>query len=414
MREVHVKARQSKHGTRYQYYFEIDSIDGKRKYISKSGFKTKTEAKEAGKLAQQEYEANQTAHIVSNDILYQDFVPLWTDSLDDLKPNTLQLYLKQLNLYCIPPLKDMPLRDITNQHLQNILTDMYDNGYSPYTINAVKHLFTKQFRWAVVQHYLSTSPCIELHIPSNRIPQTPTRRKPRSPLSKGDIQRIFTLYPPSDYRYTGLALGYQLGLRIGEAYALTWEDIDLDKKEVTIRRQVQSRAFNSPLNQPDINERYFYFSSPKYDSCRTIDILDDSFVLYLENAKRQQNLNMDRYGALYKHYYVAYTNLNEPYLTTKPTDTEIHLVNVREDGSYVSKDVVARINDMVRNKLRITPFDFHTLRHTHATELVDSGARPEYVQQRLGHKNIETTMNVYYHMTDSTRKEQSERLKQMF
>lgn len=57
MKDVLVKARTLASGkTVYEYRFEIASINGKRKWKTKSGFKTKTEAKQAGKLAQQTYE----------------------------------------------------------------------------------------------------------------------------------------------------------------------------------------------------------------------------------------------------------------------------------------------------------------------------------------------------------------------
>ena len=57
MKDVLIKARTLSTGKIvYEYRFEIASVDGKRKWKSKSGFKTKTEAREAGKLAQQAYE----------------------------------------------------------------------------------------------------------------------------------------------------------------------------------------------------------------------------------------------------------------------------------------------------------------------------------------------------------------------
>lgn len=49
MGDVMIRSRNRKSGTVYEYYFEIASIDGKRKWTSKGGFKTKKEAKEAGK-----------------------------------------------------------------------------------------------------------------------------------------------------------------------------------------------------------------------------------------------------------------------------------------------------------------------------------------------------------------------------
>lgn len=45
-------------------------------------------------------------------------------------------------------------------------------------------------------------------------------------------------------------------------------------------------------------------------------------------------------------------------------------------------------------------FDFHSLRHTHATRLIEAGASPKTVQVRLGHEKIETTLQTYVHDTE--------------
>ncbi|WP_420372064.1 tyrosine-type recombinase/integrase [Metaclostridioides mangenotii] len=44
-------------------------------------------------------------------------------------------------------------------------------------------------------------------------------------------------------------------------------------------------------------------------------------------------------------------------------------------------------------------FNFHSLRHTHATTLIENGANIKDVQARLGHNNIETTLGTYTHAT---------------
>ena len=45
-------------------------------------------------------------------------------------------------------------------------------------------------------------------------------------------------------------------------------------------------------------------------------------------------------------------------------------------------------------------FDYHSLRHTHATLLIESGADVKNVQTRFGHTNIETTLQTYVHDTE--------------
>jgi len=45
-------------------------------------------------------------------------------------------------------------------------------------------------------------------------------------------------------------------------------------------------------------------------------------------------------------------------------------------------------------------FDYHSLRHTHATMLIEAGADVKNVQTRLGHANIQTTLQTYVHDTE--------------
>ena len=59
---------------------------------------------------------------------------------------------------------------------------------------------------------------------------------------------------------------------------------------------------------------------------------------------------------------------------------------------------------IIHYKLGYKKFDYHSLRHTHTTMLLSSGANIKAVQERLGHKKIDITLQVYTHVTDEMRK----------
>ena len=68
------------------------------------------------------------------------------------------------------------------------------------------------------------------------------------------------------------------------------------------------------------------------------------------------------------------------------------------------------ITAIARTELGFDKFDYHSLRHTHATMLAEKGASPKYVQYRLGHKNIQVTMQIYQHLTNKMSTENAQLL----
>ena len=77
----------------------------------------------------------------------------------------------------------------------------------------------------------------------------------------------------------------------------------------------------------------------------------------------------------------------------------VHMVCVAENGQYTSTDSFKFCSRVIHKELLLA-FDYHSLRHTHATVLIESGADVKDVQTRLGHTNIETTLQTYVHDTE--------------
>ena len=84
---------------------------------------------------------------------------------------------------------------------------------------------------------------------------------------------------------------------------------------------------------------------------------------------------------------------------------EVFLVNLRENGTYCQPRITQHLCRIVHYELGMPAFDMHSLRHTRCSMLLTKGAPVKYVQTRLGHKNIETTLNIYTHLTEDMKKE---------
>ena len=69
---------------------------------------------------------------------------------------------------------------------------------------------------------------------------------------------------------------------------------------------------------------------------------------------------------------------------------------------------------VVHHQMDYRDFDFHSLRHTHASMLAENDVPPKYLQERMGHSNLEVTMRYYLHLTEKMQEKGSDILKRMF
>lgn len=418
MKDVLIKARTLSTGKIvYEYRFEIASVDGKRKWKSKSGFKTKTEAREAGKLAQQAYE-HVGQPIEPSNMSYADFLDQWLemDCKLNCKASTLQGYEKKIRLYIKPALGEYRLKAITKNNLQDFITKMYNDGFSRNTISSVKGLLTKSFDFALDRHYITMTPATRLTIPTKMQPKNKTRTKKHVYIPQNIMNKIFERFPEGSSAYIPLIIGYHTGLRLGEIYALVWEDIDFKNKTLSVNRQVQwetgeerTKEEKKKANGTSESNGFWYFSAPKYNSYRTIEI-DDVLVEALKKEYNKQIKARAYYDEYYNKYYcennMVFSKTDEVLPVNKISQSiSQHIVDFvcrREDGSYISPRTAQHTSYIIHTQLNFQEYDIHSLRHTHGTMLSENGADYVYIQRRLGHKDLKTTMEIYTnHLTDT-------------
>lgn len=158
------------------------------------------------------------------------------------------------------------------------------------------------------------------------------------------------------------------GLRKSEVLALEWTDVDFKNQELKISKTL-ARGENGRV----------YVSTPKtYSSKRTID-LDNQTIHLLKIWKLKQN--------------------NSNYIFTNPLN----------DSLYNPTSVRKWIDPIVKktNLPKITP---HGFRHTHVSLLIEADVSLKEIQERLEHKSIQITANIYTHITKNKRKNTADKL----
>ncbi len=107
----------------------------------------------------------------------------------------------------------------------------------------------------------------------------------------------------------------------------------------------------------------------------------------------------------YEDFYAEYYRDENDRLNRDTSGQIVDLVMRRENGEYIISRNMQYVSQIATHELGFERFDYHSLRHTHATILAEKGAPPKYVQQRLGHKNIQVTMQIYQHLTEKMSQE---------
>ena len=391
MATVHARRR----GNKWEYRFEAASINGLRKQICKSGYLTKKEAMEAGAKAYSDY-TQAGAVFEPNNSSFADYLDYWLGAycVTNLKPITLENYKKKIRLYIKPKLGKYMLSSLSFAVLQDFINDIFNQGFSRNTLTVIKGILSNSLSYAVEPlHYLQSSPMIYVKLPSTRAkPAIPSRSEPHIYIDKGMIEKIFERFPEGSSAHIPLMLGYKCGLRLGEAFGVMWSDIDFIKCTLTINRQVQWQG-----GSKEHGKGYWYFSEPKYNSFRTIS-LDNSLMELLKREKQRQERAAEYYADRYIH---LFEGDNSRELNTDGKGVEIYPICRRENGEYIQSRVMQYTSMIIHTQIGCEDFDFHSLRHTHATNLAEAGANPKYVQARLGHKNIQVTMQIYQHTSDT-------------
>ena len=229
-----------KRGNVYQYQFEIAPVDGKRKYINKSGFKTKAEAIEEGNKAMTEY-LNAGVPFKESKISYSDYLDYWLDNYcrKNLKYNTIQAYTNIIKNYIKPNLGMYRLSSLTSVKLNSFITNICDrNSFSKSYFKNILKVLKGSFRDATnLYGFIKYNPAFTLRLP--RIEQETEDVKHL--YTKDEIEKILRRFSNNDAFTCAFLTSCFTGMRTGEVCALTWNDIDLENGTISISHNVYDK-----------------------------------------------------------------------------------------------------------------------------------------------------------------------------
>ena len=396
----------------YQYRFEIASENGKRKYINKSGFKTKAEALEAGTIAYNEY-INAGKPFKECKMSYSDYLDYWLDNYckNNLKYNTIQTYTTLVNKYIKPNIGHYRMCNITSLTLNTFITNLV-NKYDfsrDYFRNMLK-IIKGSFRDATnLYGFIKYNPALTIRIPKMDI----QKKEPKHLYTKEEVDLILNRFKDDSTFICAFLTACFTGMRTGELFALMWSDIDLEKGIIHVK--------HSCYDKPKDKDGRWHIGTTKTLS-GTRDVFISSLLINaLTNYKNMQEQLKELYGKDYKYYHIEevkneYGKVVEQriVLNNNCGEKNLDLVFVRSDGTYSGTDLLRYPFRIIHNELGIKNCRFYDLRGTYATNILTSESKLRDVADLLGHRNIETTENYYIRSTVSSKIEAIKSYEELF
>lgn len=362
--------------TRYELsvYLGVDPHTRKKKK-TKRRFKTLKEAKLAH--AQLKLEVHSKGVNSINNYTFKDVYELWmANHQNEVRGTTLANKKSKFKARILPKFGHIKIKDIKPFYCQKVVNEWAKElkTIQDYTIQA-----NLVFKFAIKMEFIEKNPMEFVVIPRNKEENYYTEPF-KNFLTKEELKQFMKiLEEEGNTQYTCLfrVLAF-CGLRKGEALALHWSDIDWDNKTININK---TTAW--------VNKKMILQPPKTKDSIRIISVDSKTLKLF----KRWKNEQVD----FYKQFGFEVTNdKNQPIFS--------RYVHKRNTMDYMRE---ATPNDILTHFYERHPglkeITIHGFRHTHASLLFESGANPKDVQARLGHSDIQTTMNIYTHVTNSSR-----------
>lgn len=398
MGKVNVKKR----GEVYQYQFEIAPVDGKRKYINKSGFRTKAEALDAGNIAYTEY-INAGVPFKECNLSYSDYLNYWLKNYceKNLKYTTIQSYQTIIEKYIKPEIGMYKLSTITSVSLNNFITDAVDKyDFSRSYFSNILKIIKGSFRDACnIYGFIKYNPAITLRLP--KIDREDEDIKHLYTIE--EINTILDRFRDNDTFTCAFITSCFTGMRTGEVCALTWDDIDFENGIISVKHNVYDKP-------KDDKGRWFIGTTKTHSGKRKIHI-SKTLMRALKNYKNKQSYLKELYGSQYTTYCLEdvkneYGKVVEKRIVKNENNKNniLNLIFTKEDGTYVGTDITRYPFEIIHKELGIKKCRFYDLRGSYATKILTNGVEIRDVADILGHRNIETTENYYISSTEDSRK----------
>lgn len=305
--------------------------------------------------------------LLKKKILYKDWIYEWLlDKKNYIKESTYANYSNNIFNHIIPKLGDYYLKDINHRIIQDFLLELSKNGnknngsgLSEKTIKDICIIIKSSIKKGINDGLINHIELTFNYPKSNKEGKIYIlTKKEQNKLTNYSLDNL-------NSRNIGILLSLYSGIRIGELCALKWEDIDFKKGILSINKTIQ-RIY---IKDKEFNNTKVIITNPK-----------------TKNANREIPINKDFLYILKSNK----TNLQDYILSG--------------NNKYIEPRIYRKYFEKVLKINNLKHINFHSLRHTFATNCISLGVDYKTVSELLGHANVNITLNLYVHPRMSQKK----------
>lgn len=326
--------------------------------------------------------------IISDTSTFLNFFEHWLFEVHFLnkKSSTKERYeMVYRNYIKVPYFKNIKLKDITLELFQNYYNNLNNQNKSCSIITSINKLIAPAIRYAFATNTIIKDFSKSLVIPYEQKIKT----KDIKPFTFKEQLKFLNAIKGEPLEFLFLT-ALNTGLRQGELFALTWDDLDFEMQTLRINKTVKDVTEVSKDGRGEFKQ---VVQPPKTKKSNRYIPLPDFLIDKLKLHKINQANHIENIGNLYINNNLIFPNTF---------------------GKFLNPGNVRKVLKRILKNNDIQDIRFHDLRHTYATRLFEAGEEAKVIQELLGHSSITVTLDVYTHVLEKLKVKSVSKLDTLF
>lgn len=356
-----------------------DNITGKRIRTTRTGIKTEKEAKELlKKITLDDKLKKDLVNKLTFEQAYEKFLYHYEHE-KKVAVNTIKKRRLFYNNYFKPFFKNVKLEKIKKKDgldFQKYLLEK--DTISNRTRHDIFTVLITFFKWCVKNDYISVSPLYGIDNFSFKEKKMEFYTPEEFNKLINELDREYKITNQISILSSSLfcRLMFFLGTRAGETQAIQIKDVNFENKSISINKSAHF----------EVGKGTVIGSTKTSSSIRTLytsDALLDYVQTYINEIERTFNIKLNDEHYLFFNYY---------------------------DNKLYNIESLRYIIQRAMNKAGLKKIRLHDFRHSHTALLMSQGEELYYIQQELGHKKYDTTVNIYGHLDEKKKRSVAEKI----